>query len=135
MEAGWGKPTSRTMKKIKSRPFKMTKIQNSHHVAFAGNNNVKHRRGWSSKNLSSSQIPLSLGTYWLVTQIIIRSIIGNPVFPIMIRKLISRRGHIAVWKEIILSGVRVKPKSVNAEFAVKTPHHTLPWPSFVTIEP
>lgn len=54
-----------------------------------------------------------------------RNIIGNPVFPMIIRKDINNSGQIAVWKEIILSGVKVKPKSVKAELAVKTPHHAL----------
>jgi hypothetical protein len=61
--------------------------------------------------------------------------IGNPVFPTMIRKLINRRGQMAVWKDIMLSGVIVKPRSVNAEFAVKIAHQVLPWPSFVTTCP
>jgi hypothetical protein len=48
----------------------------------------------------------------------IRSIMGKPVLPMMIRNDISRRGHTAVWNEIMLSGVRVYPRSVNPEFAV-----------------
>src|SRR5436309_8375007 len=36
---------SRIMKKIKSRPFNMTRMVKSHHVAAVGNKSVKHRLG------------------------------------------------------------------------------------------
>ena len=35
----------------------------------------------------------------------------------------------------MLSGVRVNPVSVKAEFAVKTPHQGLPWPTCSTTGP
>ena len=123
------------MKNIKSKPLRTTKIQNNHQVALDGNNKVKHRRGWSSKNFNSSKIPLFFGTYREVIQMMIRSMIGNPVFPIMIKKDINNNGQTAVLKDIMLSGVRVYPRSVKAELAVKIPHQTLPCPSCSTIEP
>lgn len=39
------KLTSSTMKKIMSRPLRITRIQNSHHVAEFGNSKVKQRLG------------------------------------------------------------------------------------------
>ena len=41
------------MKNIRSNPFKITRIQKSPHVAFDGNRRVKHRRGWSRRNLKA----------------------------------------------------------------------------------
>jgi hypothetical protein len=88
--------TSRMMKNIQSTPFRITSTQNSHQVASDGKSKVKHRRGWSSKNRSSSQIPLPCGTQYDETQITKRSMQGNPVFPIMMRKVPNRRGNTAV---------------------------------------
>lgn len=110
------------IKKNKSTPFSSTRIQNSHQVAFDGNSNVKQRRGWSSKNRSSSQSELSWGTHFEVAQITNLNIQGNPVLPMMIRKDPSSRGRMAVWKLSILSAVTVKPKSVNIDAGVKMPH-------------
>jgi hypothetical protein len=84
------------MKNSKSKPFRITKIQNSHHVAFDGKSRVKQRRGWSSRNFVSSYIPLLRGTHFEVTQMMIRSMIGNPVLPMMIKKLITKSGQTAV---------------------------------------
>jgi len=109
------------MKKIKSVPFKMTKTQKSHHVARAGKSRVKHRRGWSRRKRISSYTPLDFGTTSDRIQMIKRSMQGNPVLPMIMRKLIRRRGRTAYSKEIILSGVRVKPRSLKAEAEVKIP--------------
>ena len=49
------------------------------------------------------------------------SIHGNPVLPMIMRKLPKSNGKIAYWKEIIESGVRVKPRSLNMEAGVKKP--------------
>jgi len=54
-----------------------------------------------------------------------RSIQGNPVLPMIMRKLIRRRGRTAYSKEIILSGVRVNPRSLKAEAEVKIPLNML----------
>jgi len=99
----------------------MTKTQNSHHVARAGKSRVKHRRGWSRRNRISSYKPLERGTTSERIQMMNRSIQGNPVLPMMIRKLIRRRGRTAYSKETILSGVRVNPRSLKAEAEVKMP--------------
>ena len=40
-----GDLTSSTMKKMMSRPLRMTRIQNSHQVAEFGNSKVKQRLG------------------------------------------------------------------------------------------
>jgi len=115
------KLTSRMIKKMRSRPFRTTRIQNSHHVAALGKSKVKQRRGWSSKNLNSSHTPLFCGTRNELSQITKRSMHGKPVFPITMRKLPSRRGNTAFWKEIIESGVSVKPRSLNREAGVNIP--------------
>ena len=106
---------------MRSRPLRTTRIQNNHHVAELGNSNVKQRRGWSSKNFSSSHTPLSFGTRYELSQITKRSMHGKPVFPMTIRKLPSSRGSTALWKEIIESGVSVNPRSLNIEAGVKIP--------------
>ena len=66
-------------------------------------------------------MPLSVGTSRLMVHIMPRSIHGNPVFPMTIRNDPSNKGTIAVWKEIIESGVSVKPRSLNIVAGVKTP--------------
>jgi len=50
-----------------------------------------------------------------------RSKQGKPVLPAMIRKTPSKRGNTAVWKDIIESGLSVKPRSLNIEAGVKNP--------------
>ena len=50
-----------------------------------------------------------------------RSIQGNPVFPIMMRNVPMKRGTTAFWKEIIESGVSVKPRSLNKDAGVNIP--------------
>lgn len=145
------KLTSRTIKKMMSRPLRTTRIQNSHHVAALGKSKVKQRRGWSSKNLNSSHTPLLCGTRNELSQITKRSMHGKPVFPITMRKLPSRRGNTALWKETIESGVSVKPRSLNREAGVNIPlglrklllgwrsrsayHHARDWPTLSTTEP
>jgi hypothetical protein len=47
----------------------------------------------------------------------------------------SSMGKTALPKEIIESAVRVNPKSLKTEAALKTPHHGRPWPASVTTEP
>jgi hypothetical protein len=121
------------IKKMTSRPFRMTRIQKSHHVAAVGKSKVKQRLGWSSKNLSSSHIPLSRGVKSDATHITTLSIHGNPVFPITMRKLPNRRGSTAYWKDCIESGVSVYPRSLSKDAEVKNPlypllkviHHTV----------
>ena len=66
-------------------------------------------------------MPLSVGTILVMVQIIHRSIHGNPVFPMTMRNDPSNKGRTAVWKEIIESGVRVKPRSLNKVAGVKIP--------------
>lgn len=51
-----------------------------------------------------------------------RSMQGNPVFPMIIRKVPMSRGHTVSWKETIESGVRVNPRSLNSDAEVKKPH-------------
>ena len=109
------------MKKMRSMPLRAMRIQKSTHVALFGNRSVKQRRGWSSKNLSSSHIPDSRGTNLDDIQITKRSMHGNPVFPIMIRKLPNSKGNTASWKEIMESGLSVKPRSLNSDAGVKKP--------------
>ena len=104
-----------------SRPLRITRIQKSHHVAALGKSKVKQRLGWSSKNLSSSHTPLSRGMTSEATHMTNRSIHGNPVFPMTIRKLPRTRGSIAYWKDCIESGVSVYPRSLSKEAAVKNP--------------
>lgn len=99
----------------------MTRIQKSHQVALVGKRRVKQRRGWSSKKLSSSHVSLFAGTKIDETHITNRSMHGNPVLPTMMRKLPIRSGSTASWKEIIESGVSVKPRSLNIEAGVKIP--------------
>lgn len=115
--------TSRTMKNIRSTAFRRTSTQNSHQLALLGNRSVKHRRGWSSRKRSSSHMPLVLGTHMEVAHMTNRSTQGNLVLPMMIRKVPNNKGKTACWKEIIKSGVRVNPKSLNIEAGVKKPHH------------
>lgn len=109
------------MKKIRSTALSTTKIQNSHQVAVLGKSNVKQRRGWSRRNLNSSQRALFRGANLETTQMTNLSMHGKPVLPMMIRKLPTRRIQTAYWKDNIESGVRVKPRSLNIEAAVKTP--------------
>lgn len=109
------------MKNTISTPLRMTRIQKSHQVAAVGNRRVKQRLGWSSKNLSSSQTPLSRGTMLASTQITKRSMHGKPVFPMMMRKAPRRRGRIASWKDTMESGVRVNPRSLNMDAGVNIP--------------
>ena len=66
-------------------------------------------------------MPLSIGTSLLMVHMIPRNIHGNPVFPMTIRNDPSNKGTIAVWKEIIESGVSVKPTSLNRVAGVKIP--------------
>ena len=102
-------------------PFKTTRTQNNHQVAFEGNSSVKHLRGWSSKNRNSSQTPLPLGTHFSVIQMMKRSMHGKPVFPMMIRNVPNKSGKVANWKDTIEFGVNVKPKSLNIDAGVKKP--------------
>lgn len=113
--------TSRITKKIMSTPFRMTKIQNSHHVAVVGNSRVKHRLGWSSKNLNSSQRLELVRTIFEANHIVNLSMHGNPVLPMMMRKLPSSKGRTAYWNDNIESGVRVYPRSLNNDAGVKKP--------------
>lgn len=53
---------------------------------------------------------------------------GNPVLPIITRKVPSRSGTAASWNEIIESGVIVNPRSLNIEAEVKTPLEPLSAP-------
>jgi hypothetical protein len=46
---------------------------------------------------------------------------GKPVLPMMIRKVPRVKGRTANWKEIMESGVRVKPRSLNKDAGVKKP--------------
>jgi len=62
-----------------------------------------------------------LGTTIETVQITNRSIQGKPVLPMMMRKVMSNIGKIAYWNDNMLSGVRVKPRSLNAEADVKIP--------------
>jgi len=39
----------------------------------------------------------------------------------MMRKLMRRRGRMAYWKDNMLSGVKVKPRSLNADPDVNMP--------------
>ena len=50
-----------------------------------------------------------------------RSMHGKPVLPMMIRKEPNSKGITVVWNEIMLSGVSVKPRSLNIEADVKMP--------------
>ena len=112
------------MKKTRSSPLRMTSNQKSHQVAPEGKSNVKHRRGWSSKNRSSSQRPDPREVKSEVIHIVKRSMTGKPVLPMMIKKLSKIIGSTAVLNEFMLSGVRVKPMSMKAELGVKMPHQT-----------
>ena len=56
-----------------------------------------------------------------------RSMHGNPVFPIMMRKVPNSNGKVAVWKDIMESGVKVKPRSLNMDAGVKKPLTMLRW--------
>ena len=76
-------------------PFKRTRIQKSHHVALPGKSNVKHRRGWSRRNLSSSQMPLFFGTRQLKAQITKRNMQGKPVLPTTIKNDPTSNGKTA----------------------------------------
>ena len=53
----------------------------------------------------------------------------------MIRKGIKSIGKMAVLNEFMLSDVRVNPRSLKAELAVKKAHHTRPWLAWSTIRP
>lgn len=46
---------------------------------------------------------------------------GKPVLPAIIKKVPISKGKLAVWKDIMESGVSVKPKSLNMDAGVKTP--------------
>lgn len=46
---------------------------------------------------------------------------GNPVLPMMIRKDPNKSGKTARSKDIMESGVSVKPRSLNNEAGVKMP--------------
>jgi hypothetical protein len=109
------------MKKIRSMPLRRMSTQNNHQLARLGNKSVKQRRGWSRRNLNSSQTPLLYGTHLEQSQIVKRSIQGKPVFPIMIRKVPKSRGRTHVLKRIMESGLRVNPRSLNIEAGVKKP--------------
>ena len=50
-----------------------------------------------------------------------RSIHGNPVLPIIMRNVPKRSGRTALWKDIIESGVKVNPRSLNNDAGVKMP--------------
>ena len=109
------------MKKIRSMPFSRTSIQKSHQEAALGNRSVKHLRGWSRRNFSSSHTPLPVGTIFVIVQIVNRSMHGNPVFPMTIRNDPMNSGRTAVSNDIIESGVSVNPKSLNIDAGVKIP--------------
>lgn len=115
--------------------MRSTRSQNSHQVAPDGNRSVKQRRGWSSRNFSSSHIPLPRGTILDETQMMKRSMTGKPVLPMTMRKLMARSGHVAMLNEFMLSGVRVKPRSIKAECGVKIPHQAWLWPAASTMSP
>jgi len=109
------------MKNITSSPFRTTRTQNNHQVALLGKSKMKHRRGWSSKKRNSSYRELPRRTSFDRTQMMKRSMIGNPVLPMTMRKLPRRRGKIAYWKDTMESGVSVKPRSLNMDVEVNTP--------------
>ena len=127
------------------------RIPNRAQVAVLGNIKVKHRRGWSSRKRSSSQIAEVWGTTLLHSQIVNLSKHGKPVFPMTIRKPPRARIQTAPWKDIIESGVSVKPRSLKRVADVKMPlvamsmieatvfkntyHHTLLIPSLSTMLP
>jgi hypothetical protein len=50
---------------------------------------------------------------------------GKPVFPMIMKNHMIIMTYSDVLKEFILSGVRVRPKSLNAELAVQNPHQVL----------
>lgn len=50
-----------------------------------------------------------------------RSMQGKPVLPMTTRKAPSSMGMMAVWNDSMLSGVRVKPRSLKEEAGVKMP--------------
>lgn len=50
-----------------------------------------------------------------------RSMHGNPVLPMMIRKVPRSNRNTASWKDNMESGVRVNPRSLNKDGAVKIP--------------
>lgn len=104
-------------------------------MASAGNSNVKHRRGWSSRNLSSSHRPVPTGTTCASTHMMKRSITGKPVLPMMMKKDMASMTKVARLKDIMLSGVSVKPRSMKAEFAVKNPHQVRVTPADSTTFP
>ena len=94
------------------------------HVAELGKRRVKQRRGWSSRNLISSQRENCSGTTFPPIQIMNRSIQGNPVLPMMIKKLPRSRGSTAPWNDIMESGVSVKPRSLKRVAEVNMPLQT-----------
>jgi hypothetical protein len=109
------------MKKMRSMPFRRMSTQNNHQLALLGNKSVKQRRGWSRRNLNSSQTPLLYGTHLEQSQIVKRSIQGKPVLPMMMRKVPKSRGRTHCLKRTMESGFRVNPKSLNMEAGVKKP--------------
>jgi hypothetical protein len=83
------------MKNIRSRLLRITKIQKSHQVALLGNKSVKHRLGWSRRKCNSSQNGLSTVANFDISQMMNLNMHGNPVFPIIIKKLPSSKGNTA----------------------------------------
>ena len=69
------------------------------------------------------------------TQMTNLSMTGKPVFPMTMRKLMRSSGKTAVLKEFMLSGVKVKPRSIKADEAVKKPHQVLACPALSTMVP
>ena len=60
---------------------------------------------------------------------------GNPVLPMMIRKDPNKSGKTACSKDIMESGVSVKPRSLNSEADVKMPlFHVSDFPTAWEIE-
>ena len=50
---------------------------------------------------------------------------GKPVLPMTIKNAIRSKGKTASLNEFMLSGVKVKPKSMKADWGVKKPHQVL----------
>jgi hypothetical protein len=103
--------------------------QKSHQLADDGKRRVKQRRGWSSRKRTSSHTLLDLGTIMEKTQRQKRRMTGKALLPAKIRNDMTTSGRVDFWNEIMLSGVRVKPRSVKAELAVKKAHHVLVTPT------
>jgi hypothetical protein len=79
-------------------------------------------------------MPEPVGTTLESTQMMKRSITGNPVFPMMMKNHMTIMMYSEVLNEFMLSGVKVKPKSIKAEFDVKKAHQTLETPASSTME-